>query len=459
MAINDVVNTDGSLNIKRLGEYHDEIADVDAQLAETEHQINNTKSFPTNYNGAIISVIDDDGYAAFLTRWKAVADAKGIKITLAVNSSSIQSANTDYLKLAQLQTLVAEGYEVASHTHSHPVLTTITDADYETQLQTAKDYIINNNLGNGETLVYPTGLSSIADKTRLLRIKELTKKYHKYGVNAEGNINYLPVDSYEVRRRNIDANDLATIKSWIDKAITGKAWLIFLTHSYNTSWDAQKHTDWITYAQSLSVPILTFGEAEKFVGNVIAQGDTRTSAYHFVSKNGASNQSTAIKTMYDNFDLVTMDDHVTLYDIFKFTITEIQNYKDTFKGVGGLLITYRGSSSMSYQTFQPLSSNDAYKRTWNDFSVKWNDWQSIRPKTKSGNMTNGITTYESGWNDVELTTITDTLLSVGGLMRAYKGGSTQSFALFYPVTSNSLYKRRWTDSTSTWTAWEKISLV
>jgi len=33
MAINDVVNTDGSLNIKRLGEYHDEIADVDAQLA------------------------------------------------------------------------------------------------------------------------------------------------------------------------------------------------------------------------------------------------------------------------------------------------------------------------------------------------------------------------------------------------------------------------------------------
>jgi len=34
MAINDVVNTDGSLNIKRLGEYHDEIADVDAQLAD-----------------------------------------------------------------------------------------------------------------------------------------------------------------------------------------------------------------------------------------------------------------------------------------------------------------------------------------------------------------------------------------------------------------------------------------
>jgi len=43
MAINDVVNTDGSLNIKRLGEYHDEIADVDAQLAETVQDITNNK--------------------------------------------------------------------------------------------------------------------------------------------------------------------------------------------------------------------------------------------------------------------------------------------------------------------------------------------------------------------------------------------------------------------------------
>jgi len=41
MAINDVVNTDGSLNIKRLGEYHDEIADIDAQLADIAINVKN----------------------------------------------------------------------------------------------------------------------------------------------------------------------------------------------------------------------------------------------------------------------------------------------------------------------------------------------------------------------------------------------------------------------------------
>ena len=83
MAINDVVNTDGSLNIKRLGEYHDEIADVDAQLAETvtlkPSGINDT----INWNNAISSL--SMGGQLNLTSGDYFVDAGNLKSNMIIH--------------------------------------------------------------------------------------------------------------------------------------------------------------------------------------------------------------------------------------------------------------------------------------------------------------------------------------------------------------------------------------
>lgn len=132
-----------------------------AQLADTTHQL---QSFD-NYIGGIVTIIDDNSPNTFFSRWKAVADANNIKISVAVNTQYV--GNADKMTLSQLKQLKSEGYDILSHGFNHPDLSTYPMANYENQLSFSLDYLKSNNLGDNLAFVYPYGLDDKLMKIRL----------------------------------------------------------------------------------------------------------------------------------------------------------------------------------------------------------------------------------------------------------------------------------------------------
>lgn len=221
-------------------------------------QMVETESNSTEHSGAVITIIDDDGYSEFLNQWKVVSDKKGIKSTVAVYKNRVGQPGA--MTISELQSLKAEGFEIVSHSVSHPDINTVDEETWDAESAESKDFIISNHLGNGEVMVYPKGFTTSTEEQKEM-IKKITSIHFKYGVDALGGVNFSPVDPYEVNRQGMPSN-FDAIKGYIDEAAQKDGWLIFLTHSQN-NWNGPLMEQWIDYAQSLDIPILPFSEAEK----------------------------------------------------------------------------------------------------------------------------------------------------------------------------------------------------
>lgn len=453
------------IDITKLKNFQEQVV---SPLAERAKQLQSLD----NYRGGVVTIIDDDSYSTFLTRMKPVFDAQGVKLSIAVNTSWVGTSGK--MTLTQLQQLKSEGYEILSHGYTHPNMDTMSLVDLENEWKLSKEYIVNNNLGNGEGFVYPTGLYSINDANKVLDVKTLTRKYYKYGIDngaKETDINTLPVDSFEIKRRFFSpvTYNLNTIKANIDDAYQNKKWYILLTHcGIDDQWnDATSPSVWneiIDYIQSLNMPILPFGEAEKLVGNAMSHGDSRTDNYHFVGKNGASwSHSNQQSEVIGNMKVSSMNAPITEYQKNKVTTMQISNTQDTFQSSGGVMSVYRGDTAFSYALFYPAYKNRVYKRYWSDSSNVWSGWVEVGGDAYPigmivSSMNAPISEYQQYKETIQqIANTSDTLLSSGGVLTTYRGGTHFSFQMYYPVKSNKVYKRYWDDTSSTWSEWVDIN--
>jgi peptidoglycan/xylan/chitin deacetylase (PgdA/CDA1 family) len=333
----------------------------------------------SNFRGGLFGIVDDDSYANFMTRWKPVADSKGIKLSVAVNTSWV--GTSDKMSLTQLKQLKTEGYDILSHGYTHPNMNTASIAELENEWILSKEYLLENGLGDDLALVYPVGLYDVADANKVMEIKTLTRKHYKYGLDANAStkaINSLPVDNYEVLRMYVNPGTvtLTYMKPYIDEAYAQQKMLLLLTHC-GYQWDDVNSPinlgEIIDYVKSLNMPILTFREAEKLVGNVMSHGDSRTNNYHFVSKNGASWK----KGLRDNvlpMSVTSMNALITEYEKYKVFRQQISNVQDSFMSTGGVLETYRGDSMFSYQVYYPAQRQSTFRRSYNDTTQVWSSW-------------------------------------------------------------------------------------
>ncbi|MDU4659685.1 MAG: polysaccharide deacetylase family protein [Clostridium butyricum] len=75
----------------------------------------------------------------------------------------------------------------------------------------------------------------------------------------------------------------------------------------------------------------------------------------------------------------TMDDSITSYQSYKFTISQIRTSNDTLAGEGGVLETFRGGMYFSYQKFISTTNCKVYYRNWvgSDDNGSWGVWKLI----------------------------------------------------------------------------------
>ena len=184
----------------------------------------------------VVITFDDGLESAYLIAFP-IMQQYGIKGTVYVVPSWVGTSG--YMTLDQLTELHNAGWTIASHSLDHLDLTTLSDADITTQLQSTIDWLKNNGFSDGAyQLAYPFGdyNDTVVNDVSALGIKTArtvvwgTISSDGYTVPYGYPLNYLELPVIEVRSDTPQTD-------WqfeLDRSIAGEGTTIFLIHNIKT---------------------------------------------------------------------------------------------------------------------------------------------------------------------------------------------------------------------------------
>jgi peptidoglycan/xylan/chitin deacetylase (PgdA/CDA1 family) len=130
----------------------------------------------------------------------------------------------------QLQSLEDHGWEIGSHTRTHPDLTTLNKADLITELSGSKSDLEAAGL-TVSGFAYPYGA---ADQSGAV-VRQI-KQYYAYARSASLGYNIPLVKRYALKTRVVTSSTpLAALEDWVDEAISNRQWLILVLHTVDTT--------------------------------------------------------------------------------------------------------------------------------------------------------------------------------------------------------------------------------
>ncbi|HSX30479.1 MAG TPA: polysaccharide deacetylase family protein [Candidatus Saccharimonadales bacterium] len=222
---------------------------------------------PAPFNRAMVSVTFDDGWLNQYQNGVPVMTTDGLVGTYyIISDSSVTNPDPLYMNGSQIKSLYAAGNEIASHSVTHPDLTTLTPAQLTTEMQQSQT-VLQNLIGAPVTdFAYPFGTYNAATIAEGLKYYQSQRTVNA-GFNTKDSLDATQLKMYEV-----DSNiTTAQVQAWIDEAIATKSWLILTYHEIATTpsdpTDAQYTTqpaDFATemaYLKSTGVNVETVAQA------------------------------------------------------------------------------------------------------------------------------------------------------------------------------------------------------
>ena len=444
-------------------------------IKKKSYEGNKNIQVPYNYNGCVITWIDDDGKQGFLTNLKPLLDKYNYKCNLAVITKNI--GNSGYLSKDELLSLQNEGFEICSHSNAHVEsiykndLSNVSYATIENDLKASFDYLFENGFNGYDKLVYPWGNFG----NQRIKFKQVARKFFKYAVNAFGSYNISPCDNMYLDRYFVyKAKSYEDIKKVIDEAVANKGWLILGSHSYsNNEFDITLFNQVLSYISSLKIPVLTLEEAIKYKGNALSIGEKEDTIGDkiYIANDGKNNLARKIYPVSTKFT-----ESSVITDFQENCKTSFISDNNNSFGVAGTIDTFRSSAKYySYQTFTPYNKCETYMRKWDDKNNKWLAWTQyittesvnnyipliVNKGSYKGTMDDNITSYTQYKETIsQIVNTSDTLTSVGGVLKTYRGNTNYSFQVFYNINGN-VYYRRWNgkDDNGRWTTWKQVNYV
>lgn len=218
-----------------------------------------------------MTFVADDGYQQDLTLLEPIFKGAGVSFVSAVITDFI--GHPGHTSLDQLKQLATEGNEIVSHTVTHRVLSTLSDADLDAELRDSQAALAAVGLPTAY-IVYPQGETSD-------RVGQAASKYYQLGVGVGNGLNDpRALDRYDLHRVALGSyfdvlpgtpphsptNTLAYYKERVDEAVKTHQWLIFMLHSTGPGFDdgqlqALKATVEYAKAQNTRVTTLSGGYA------------------------------------------------------------------------------------------------------------------------------------------------------------------------------------------------------
>ncbi len=144
------------------------------------------------------------------------------------------------MTLAQIKSLAADGWEIASHTVDHPDLTTLTAAQVNTELQSSKATLVADGF-TVNNIAYPYGAYNAA-------INANAAEYYTSARTFEEGYNPTGAYPYEIKVQKVIATTtVADVQGWIAEAKAENAWLVIVTHLINATGTDDYHIDPTTF--------------------------------------------------------------------------------------------------------------------------------------------------------------------------------------------------------------------
>lgn len=173
-----------------------------------------------------VTLCFDDGYEEVHRIAFPLFAEYGITGTLGIITEAIGGSFEGYptMSLPQIKELYDGGWETASHSATHPFLTSLTDEEIMNELVNSRGVL--KNLGFGvNAFIVPYG-----DYDG--RIHDLVARHYYSCRPSIWGENSIPVEDRHMLKSKWVMNDsFETIKSWIDDSIANNTWLIIMLHN------------------------------------------------------------------------------------------------------------------------------------------------------------------------------------------------------------------------------------
>lgn len=181
---------------------------------------------------AKISFTFDDGLTSSLTKAAPALKKYGLHGTQYIATSCVGTSGTcpadkqaSYMNWAQVKRLQNDfGWEIGGHTRTHHPLTTLTNAQQETEIRGSKQDLAAQGI-TATSFASPEG--DYNQKT----IELVAKYYTSHRGFWDQGANTYPYSDYLIRVQQVQVGvSVASVKASIDKAIANKQWVVLVFH-------------------------------------------------------------------------------------------------------------------------------------------------------------------------------------------------------------------------------------
>jgi peptidoglycan/xylan/chitin deacetylase (PgdA/CDA1 family) len=174
----------------------------------------------------MVTLVFDDGLTSQYNNARSILNTAGIKATYAIITQAVRDINGDNAAMTwtQITTLKNDGNEIASHTRTHPDLSTLSASAAQAEIQGSMSDLVAKGF-SPKTFVYPLGGENPAVEAMVKSAGYLGARGSYWGLNSPTANRWA---LYDVRYDK--ATTAAQIDAMIDQAVSDKRWLILELH-------------------------------------------------------------------------------------------------------------------------------------------------------------------------------------------------------------------------------------
>jgi peptidoglycan/xylan/chitin deacetylase (PgdA/CDA1 family) len=199
---------------------------------------------PTAFNKfsrPLVSIDFDDGWKSAYNIGFPILNEFGFKGTQGIVTNSVESTYpydvANYMNKSEVITLKNQGHRLASHTKTHPFLTTLTPAQVLDEIQGSKQYL--------ESIIGQTVSYFITPYCSFNQSVTDTVKQYYVGMrncdatfNTKNTFNQYNINSFPIFNTTTDSE----IKAALDKAKANNEWIVFMYHKVDNSYETYSVT-------------------------------------------------------------------------------------------------------------------------------------------------------------------------------------------------------------------------
>jgi peptidoglycan/xylan/chitin deacetylase (PgdA/CDA1 family) len=172
----------------------------------------------------MVTFVFDDGFDTDYLIAKPIFDKQAAVACSAVVTDWIDRRG--FLSKEQVLGLRDAGWEIMSHTASHPKLRSLKPAQIEEEFSRSREAL--RGLGiNVKNLVYPYNKSNST-------VREIARRYYRSARGGENELNREEIDQYDLHSVSNRKLDLEKIEHDVDQAYAERAWLIIHQHKIDS---------------------------------------------------------------------------------------------------------------------------------------------------------------------------------------------------------------------------------